>query len=77
MAATIEDTKPLISKSQRHKRKRIQRLSIPMIDHLLSYCAWAEDDGSYYGNEAQFRKRHNRIKRWLQAIRDRRIDHET
>ena len=63
-----------MTKSQRNKLKRLHRLSRPMIDHLLSYCEWAAQEGSFYGNEKQFRQRHQRIVKWLEAIRERRSD---
>lgn len=33
------------------------------INQLRSYIEQAEQDGWYYGNEAYFRKRHERIKK--------------
>jgi len=60
-----------VTKNQRYKRRRQRVLSLPMIDHLLTYCEWAVLDGSYFGNRVQFMNRHHRIIKWLETIRER------
>lgn len=62
-------------KKAKSKAKRILRVSLPMLHQMLAYCDWAKESGTYYGNPDHFRKRHNRIMKWLEAIRDRRLDH--
>jgi hypothetical protein len=41
------------------------QLTKAMQDQLLTYCRDAVDDGSYYGNQEQFYKRHNKIVAWI------------
>ena len=50
-------------------KRKVIRCSVAMLDQLLSYCDWAAEGGSYYGNEKQFRSRHKKIRTWLNAIR--------
>jgi hypothetical protein len=35
---------------------------------LLSYIMLAEDDGFYYGNEKQFKKRHDELLDWVSQL---------
>ena len=49
-------------------KKRVTKVTIPMLNQMLSYCEWAKTDGSYYGNEKNFRRRHHKIVAWLDAI---------
>lgn len=42
-----------------------RRLSIQMLDQILSYCEAADEEGWYYGNKAQFCSRHDKIVKWL------------
>ena len=72
MTGALGQGNDLASKKQKAKAKRIFRVSVVMLDQMLSYCEWAREDGSYFGNEAQFRQRHARIVKWLKAIRERR-----
>ena len=53
-------------------RKKPTSLSMPMLNQLMSYVEWAEMEGSYYGNKEHFRKRHAKIKAWLEAVSERR-----
>lgn len=48
--------------------KKVTRVTIPMLNQMLSYCEWAKEEGSYYGNEHHFRRRHTKIVAWLDAI---------
>jgi len=34
-------------------------------EQLVTYALWAEENGVYYGNRAQFWKRHEKIKEQL------------
>jgi len=46
------------------------RMTLAHWNQLASYIQSAEMDGWYYGNKANFRKRHEEIKKWViqQAI---------
>jgi hypothetical protein len=65
MAATLDTTKA--------KKKKVTRVTLPMLHQMLSYAEWCEKEGSYYGQEKHFRNRHRKIVAWLEAIRDNRI----
>jgi hypothetical protein len=41
-------------------------LTKTQLQQLKAYCDWAESEGVYYGNQAQFIARHNAIVKWLQ-----------
>ena len=46
----------------------IKGLRATHFEQLQSYLELAEDSGIYYGNKAQFEKRHTEIKEWLDNI---------
>ena len=49
----------------------LARLDAPLtrteLHQLLDYAQHCENDGWYWGNAAQFRKRHDKLKDWLNA----------
>ena len=47
--------------------ERIEPLTRTEIQQLLGYAQHCEGQGWYWGNAAQFRKRHDKIKAWLNA----------
>ena len=55
------------------KKKKVTKVTLPMLHQRLSYAEWAELEGSYYGQEKHFRARHLKIVAWLEAIRDKRM----
>jgi len=48
---------------EREIKKTLKRTHL---EQLMSYCYAAHGRGDYYGNEAQFRKRHDEIVKWLE-----------
>ncbi len=48
------------------KRQKELKLSKTMLAQIASYADDREQSGWYYGNKAQFEKRHEAIKAWLQ-----------
>jgi hypothetical protein len=48
-------------------RKSATGLSRTELHQLLDYAQHCENEGWYWGNEAQFRKRHDKLKAWLNA----------
>jgi hypothetical protein len=46
-------------------KKKFKPLTKTELQQLMSYCYWAQGSGDYYGNEAQFRKRHDNIVAWI------------
>ena len=52
---------------------RTVRLTVTELRQLLDYAQHCENEGWYWGNKAQFRKRHDKLKTWLNA----RIDGRT
>jgi len=47
---------------------RIKGLGTGHFKQLLSYLENREAEGWYAGNRAQFEKRHNELKEWLEGI---------
>jgi hypothetical protein len=43
----------------------IRGLRATHFEQLQIYLEWAEEEGTYYGNQEQFSKRHEEIKKWL------------
>lgn len=41
-------------------------LTRTQLQQLKAYCDWAQSQGVYYGNQAQFIARHKAIVQWLQ-----------
>lgn len=48
-------------------RKRVVSLTRTELHQLLAYARHCENEGWYWGNAAQFRKRHDKLKAWLTA----------
>ena len=48
-------------------RKSATGLSRTELHQLLDYAQHCENEGWYWGNAAQFRKRHDKLKAWLNA----------
>lgn len=48
-------------------RKRAVALTRTELHQLLDYAQHCENEGWYWGNAAQFRKRHDKLKAWLNA----------
>ena len=46
---------------------RTVRLTVTELHQLLDYAQHCENEGWYWGNKAQFRKRHDKLKAWLNA----------
>jgi hypothetical protein len=46
---------------------RTVRLTVTELHQLLDYVQHCENEGWYWGNKAQFRKRHDKLKAWLNA----------
>lgn len=57
-----------IDKKRPPAPKKVTKVTIPMLNQMLNYCEWAKSEGSYYGNESHFRRRHAKIVAWLEAI---------
>lgn len=57
-----------ISKQDLKYRLVEDKLTMPMILQLLSYCRWANESGTYYGPKQQFLARHDKIVKWLDNI---------
>lgn len=49
------------------RRKTESGLTRTQLHQLLDYAQHCENEGWYWGNAAQFRKRHNKLKAWLNA----------
>ena len=47
-------------------KKKFKSLTKTDLEQMLKYCWWAEEEGCYYGNEKQFRNRHQKITAWLE-----------
>jgi hypothetical protein len=55
-----------MSEVEYNQKKKIKPLTNMEIYQLWRYCLWAEDEGSFFGSEKHFRKRHENIKLWLE-----------
>lgn len=49
----------------KQKKPRVLKLSRTMLAQIASYADDCEQQGWYYGDRAQFWKRHEAIKAWL------------
>jgi len=46
----------------------VRGLRMTHFEQLLSYVDWAENEGTYYGNKAQFVKRHFELREWVESL---------
>ena len=61
---SLENTKPVTAKKAR--AKKVTRITVPMLNQML-------EAGTFYGNESHFRRRHSKVVKWLETIRDKRL----
>lgn len=50
------------------------KLRLTHLEQLEMYIDSYSDSGFYYGNKAQFEKRHNDLKEWVQDLQDKLLD---
>lgn len=63
----------MVAPRKKQTVKKVTRVTVPMLNQMLTYCDLAKEAGCYYGNEHHFWRRHSKVVKWLEAIRDNRL----